>query len=334
MSTDFSMRQLLACLNISVFNPVMDSALEKVERIEEKQEAETESSFHTGIALAGMLSAAFLAFYGLRSVAFVAGATLFLVCSLALRKVKSDSIRFFLETYRLSGFFLLTKAIFEFSPLVMTVCLFFFFVCSLFSPTGQWQRIVSAVLFFGGVCFLYRDSVFWVLGTFSVLGTALSIFPLKNVYVRESGVVFAILPLFGLLAIDLLTVSGNVLPVQDEKMLVFPFTANLLLLLSGLWRDMETDEIFLAVIGIVILFIVGLTLSSGIQGSLVLFVIAFFSNSAVLGKIAAFASAGFLLIFFLSLPVSLLSAAIISAVAGLIFEVFRYRLGCFSGKDG
>lgn len=328
------MRQLLACLNISVFNPEMDSALKKVERIEEKQEAETKSPFHTGIALTGMLSAAFLAFYGLRSVAFVAGVTLFLVCSLALRKVKSDGIRFLLKTYHLSGFFLLTEAMFEFSPLVMTVCLFFFFVSGLFSPTGQWQRSILSVLFFGGICFLCRDSVVWVLGAFSVLGTVLSIFPLKNVYGREAGFAFEVLPLFGLLVMDFLTVSGSISPLQDEKMLVFPFTANLLLLLSGLWRDMETDELFLAVIGIIILFIVGLTLSPGIQGSLVLFVIAFFSNSAVLGKIAAFASAGFFLVFFLSLPVSLFSAAIISAVAGLIFEFFRHRLGRFAGKGG
>ena len=334
MSADFSMRQLLACLNISVFNPVMDPALQKVEQIEEKQEAETKNPFHTGVALAGMISAALLAFFGLRSAAFIAGTVLFSVCSLALRKAKSDGVRFLLMTYHLSGFFLLTEAVFKISPFAMTACLFVFFVRSLFYPVGQWQRIVLSVSFFGAVCFLCRDSVFWALGAFSVLGTALLIFPLKNVYGREAGFVFTVLPLSGMLLSGALTVSGGASPLQEENMLVFPFTVDFLLLLAGLWRDMETNEIFWAVVIMFALLVIGWGVSVGLQGSLVLFVIAFFSNSAVLGKIAAFTVAGFLLIFFLSLPVSLFSAAVAGIVSGLIFDFFRYRLGLFSGKDG
>ena len=324
------MRQLLACLNISVFDPVLGPALDKVCRIDEKQEKETGNPFHTPVALTGMLSAALLAFYGLSAFPLAAGAVLFTVCGLALRHATSDGLRYVLKTYFFSGFLLLMKALFVFSPAVMTGCLFVCFVRGLFRPTGRWQRVVLSVLFFGSVCYLSGNGVFWALGAFSVAGTALLVFPLKNVYGSQAGFVFTILSVAGLLAADLASATGAALPLYGEEWLVVSFTLDLLLLLSGLWRDMEANELFGAGVGIVVLLAVGLAFSAGIQGSFVLFVVAFFSNSVVLGKIAAFLFACFLMVFFLSLPVSLFSAAVACAFAGLIFEVFRYRLGRFS----
>ena len=332
MTADFSIRQLLACLNISVFNPVMDPALKKVCQIETKQEAESKSSFYTTASLTGMASASFLCFYGLRAYSFPAGAFLFAVCGFLLRKTTSDWARFFLRTYFFSGLLLLTEAMFSFSPVAMTLCLFFFLARSLFSPADRWARIILSVLFFSGVCFLYLGSLSVVVGVFSLLGTAGLLFPLKNVYGRESGIVFTVLPLLLILGDDVLSLLNGSPSLLQNWMILVVFAAELLLLFAGLWRDMEINELFLFVAGGIVLSVCGGFLSAGLQGCIVLFLIAFFIDSPVLGKIAAFLFSCFLTVFALSMTVSFFSAAMICAVTGVFFKAVRRHLRRIASK--
>ncbi|MBR1777680.1 MAG: hypothetical protein IJ752_03735 [Alphaproteobacteria bacterium] len=333
MSVEFSMRQLLACLNISVFDPAMEPALKKVCLTGTEQREEQKDPFCRLMPQIGMVVSALICFWGLRAYSLVAGAFLFLICGIALRKTASYSVRYFLRTYFLTGLLLLTKACFLFSPVAVIVLLFIFWGRSLFLPEGRWLRTVLSVLFFGYVSFLAGEYRTVFLGMFSIAGTAGLLLPLKNVYSREPSIIFAVFSLLLLLGNEVFFMLGFINPLQGSVVLSIVFAIELLLLFCCLRRDLETEEIFGSVIGILSLFLVGLCLSVGIEGSAALFLVSFFMDCPALGKIAAVLFACFLLVFLLSLSVSLLWAGIISLTAGLFFEGLRFQLKLLSSKE-
>ncbi|MBO4643256.1 MAG: hypothetical protein J5716_01465 [Alphaproteobacteria bacterium] len=333
MTTEFSIRQLLACLNVSVFDPVIEPALEKACLSEREQETGRGNPFYNMIALIGMIFAALLCFYGLRSYPFAAGVPLFVCCGAAMYKTKSYAVRFFLKTYFISSVLLLTEACFRMSPAIMTAALFIFLTASVLRPVGQGQRILLSLLFFFCVYFVFQKTPIAPLGIFFMLGTAGLLFPLKNTYGREPAFIFVFCPLVLILAGEILNVPDIVsLSRESWKMSAF-FASGFLILFVGLYRDLEINEIFRFLAGGVALLFCGVFLSAGIEGSLVLFLIAFFTNFEALKRVAVALFCFFFVFFILSLPISLSFAGIISLTAGVFFEVFRLRLRQLSPKE-
>ena len=313
MSVNFSVRQLLACLNVSVFDPVKEPALKKIGQTK----TETQTSFYNIPSLIIMMIIASVCFYGLRSYSFPAGSVLFIVCGLALQKSNSGAVRFFFRTYFFAGAFLLTQAVFWLSPVVMMALLFVLLVRSFFCPADVWQRIVLAVRFF----FLLQSLPIVPLALLSFLGTAGLLFPIKGMRNREAMYVFAVLPVLSLL-IEKMTGSLS----ADSWVWTGVFTSSFLLLIFRLYRDLEIGELSLFVIGALVLFFCGILLSVGIEGSIVLFLVAFFIDSAFLATAAILLFTSFLIVCFLSLPVSLVGAGIISLIAGCFFLLLRCRI--------
>ena len=333
MSTDISIRRLLACLNISVFDPAMEPALKKVCQAEEKLEADQRDPYRRIMPQAGMILCAFICFWGLRPYALIAGISLFLICGVALRKAKSRAVRYFFRTYFLTGLLLLTEICFSFSAAAVVFLLFVFLLRSLFSSSGYWQRSVLSVLFFGTACLAARGYQAVSLGLFSLAGTAGFLWPLKNVYSSETGVVFTVFPLVALLAGEALTLAGFPDLLPDSGILCAFFTAELLMLFCCLRRDLETEEIFKYIAGVFLLFLCGFFLSAGMEGCAALFLTAYFTDRSALGKTAAVLFPCFLAIFLLSLPVSLFSAGVISLGVCVLSEYARHQLKR-TGKGG
>lgn len=332
MASELSIRQLLACLDVSVFDPAMEPALKKAGDIEAEQEKENTDSFHTVPLLVVMAFAASLCFYGLKAYPFAAGLPLFVFCRMALQKTTSALKRFFLRTYFSCGFFLLIKGLFDISPVLTTALLFVFLVYSLFKPAGRWQKAVLSVSFFFCMSFLCRNILFLGMSLFSIAGTIAFLFPLKNTGGRITETVFTVFPLLLVLAGDILSVSTGMPRIQGEWMMALTLAVEALLPLFALWRDTEVNERFLFLTGAVALFLCGSFVSVGIEGCCVLFLIAFFINSAALAKTAMILIACFLATLVLSLPVSLFSAAVVCVVTGGAFEFLRYRSGRFAAK--
>lgn len=310
MSVDFSVRQLLACLNVSVFDPVNEPALKKI------GQTKTEKLTYSIPSLVMMIIIASVCFYGLRSYSFSAGSFLFAVCGLALQKTNSAVARFFFRTYFFAGALLLIHAIFSFSPVVMMTVLFVLMTRSFFCLSDAWQRIVLAALFF----VLFQNLPIVPLGLFSFLGTAGLLFPIRGTRNREAMYIFTVLPMLLLLAEK---VTGS---SADSFVWTGVFTANFLLLIVRLYRDLEIGEFFLFIAGAVALFLCGILLSAGIEGSIVLFLTAYFIDSTFLGNVAVLLFVGFLIVLFLSLPASLFGAGIVSVIAAIFFALLRYRL--------
>ena len=332
MASEFSIRQLLACLDVSVFDPAMEPALKKAGDIEAGQEKENADPFQAVPLLIVMACAVSLCFYGLKSHPFVAGVPLFVFCGMALQRTSSAVKRFFFRTYFLCGFFLLLKGMFDISPVSVTILLFSFLIYSLFQPVGRWQKAVLSVSFFFCMSFLCRNSFFGGMSLFFMAGTIGLLFPLKNIGGRITETVFTVFPLLSVLAGDILSVSAGVPHIRGEWIMALALAAEALLPLLILWRDTEINERFLFLTGAVALFLFGSFVSVGMEGCLVLFLIAFFINSAALANAAMILTACFLATLMLSLPVSLFSAAVVCVVTGGAIELLRCRLGRFAAK--
>ena len=333
MSIDFSMRQLLACLNVSVFDPTVEPALRKACAPEKDLETGQNNPFYNAVSLIGMLCASLLCFYGLRPYPFAVGMPLFIICGIAMYRTTSYTLRFFLKTYFISGAFLLTEACFRVFPASVTFLLFVLLMIGIFRPVGRWQRILISVLFFFSVCFIFHDRPIVPLALFFISGTAGLLFPLKNVYVREPAFIFAIFPLLLILIGEIFAVPEIVALSRESLKISVVFTSGLLLLFVGLYRDMEIEEFFKFCAGSVALFACGVFFSVGMEGSLALFLIAFFTNCTALGRIAVILFTCFFVLFFLSLPLSLFFAGTMSLAAGVVFELFRFWLRHLSVKE-
>ena len=82
--TDFSVRQALACLNVSIFDADVESVLEHARLNEIERQNEKRNPFHGVPSLFVQAFAAFVCFWGLRAFALPAGAFLTVVCAAGL----------------------------------------------------------------------------------------------------------------------------------------------------------------------------------------------------------------------------------------------------------
>ena len=333
MSSDFSLRQVLACLNISVFDPLVEPALKKACRIDAEQKAEKRAPFHNVFSLIVLQVAALICFAGLRPYALPAGIGLVFFCAIALKKATISSWAFFFRVYFLAGLFLLAEILFRSFSFAVPVILLMFLVRSAFVFKSRETRTLLAVWFFISVFALCRtESSFFPLvpaAVFSVVGVTGLLFPLKGLYWREPSVVFATLPLFVVLGYDiflLVTQTVFVLYPRGATVMAVAFTAEALMLICCLRKDLELGEIVLSCLAALALFLCAFLLSGGLAGTIVLFVTAYLTDARVMGRTAAVLFSCFLTVFFLSLPISLFSAGLICALSGAVFGWFYLRL--------
>ncbi len=334
MSTDFSLRQLLACLNISVFDPLVEPSLKKACQIDAEQKAEKKNPFHSVFSLIVLQIAALLCFYGFRSHSFSAGLFFVLFGGMFLYKTTSQGYHYFFKIYFLAGLLLWGEKLFLFSPFLVAVLLLFFLLRNLTNPKARDNRVLSALWFFGVVVwtvFLFYPEFFsWTLCFFSLLGVLGLLFPLKNIYFREASVIFSVMPLFLLLVSELFCLEQKTFFCsRNEFLIAFTFFAEFFLLFFCLRTDLETNETFSFLFADFLLFLTGLFLSNGLSGTITLFTIAFFTDARDLGRSAIILFSCFLLTFFLSLPLSFLTAGWVCSFSGLVFALFYIRLKRF-----
>lgn len=86
MPSEFSLRQVLACLNISVFDPLVEPALKKACRIDAEQKTAKRDPFHNIVSLVVLQAAALICFAGLRPYAVPAGVFWFFSAELPSEK--------------------------------------------------------------------------------------------------------------------------------------------------------------------------------------------------------------------------------------------------------
>lgn len=155
MPSDFSLRQVLACLNISVFDPLVEPALKKACQIDSEQKTAKRDPFHNVVSLIVMQVAALICFAGLRPYAVPAGVLLVLFGGVGAAKTGSAASRFFFKVYLLAGLFLLAETVFRFFPFAVPGIVLFFLLRGAFCPTGRETRALLAFWFFyfrcGGV---------------------------------------------------------------------------------------------------------------------------------------------------------------------------------------
>lgn len=335
MPSEFSLRQVLACLNISVFDPLVEPALKKACQIDAEQKTAKRDPFHNIVSLIVSQAAALICFAGLRPYAVFAGVFLVLFGGIGAGKAVSAGWRFFFKVYFWTGLFLLAETLFRFSPFAVPGILLFFLLRGAFCPKGRETRALLAFWFFVSAAAAFWTSgpvsLFLLAGFFSLAGAAGVLFPLKSLYWREPSVIFAVLPLFLILGYEAALLAGTVVPIpQSGFIMAAAFTAEALMLIFCLRGDLETGEIVLSCLVAAGLFSCALLLSGGLAGSAVLFLTAFFTDSRVMGRIAAVLFSCFLIVFFLSLPISLFAAGLVAALSGIVFGLFYLRLKRFA----
>lgn len=331
MPSDFSLRQTLACLNISVFDPLVEPALEQARRIDAEQKTAKNDPFRNVFSLFVLQAAALICFAGLRPYAVPAGVLLTLTGGLAVGKAGSPAWRFFFKVYFLAGLFLLAETVFRLFPFAVPAFLFLFLSRAVFRRKSREARTLLAFWLFVSVvaAVLPQGAVFLFLsaGLFSLTGVAGLLFPLKNLYWREPSMLFAVLPLFSALGYEAAALAGYVAPVAESGFIAAVlFTAEAFMLVFRLRKDLEAEETVLFSLISAGLFPCALLLSGGLAGSAVLFLTAFFTDSRAMGRIAAALFSCFLAVFFLSLPVSLSAAGTIAAFSGIVFGLLYLRL--------
>lgn len=337
MNDRFSIRQILACLNVSVFDPVLEPALMKACRSSMEREKERRVFLHYFLMVSGMCCAALVCFAGLLPHAFPAGAVLVAFCFLGTKySVKSPAVHFCFKTYLLSGFLLLAAAFFETAPFIVAFVSLALLLSYSFSPKNSDRKLIVAVLFFSltaGAFYRYNPlSVPYVLAGFSLLGFCNFIFPLKGLYWRRPSVFFLTVPVFLLLAARILEMCGAAVPGISVFPLSCVFSAELVMLTAFLWKDMETKECFYVGLSDAVLVLLAFLLSPGVAGAVLLLILSFLTDARLMGIFAVIMLAGFLIVLFLSLPMTFMTAGSASLGCAVLFGLFHYQLKRLSRK--
>lgn len=330
MSADFSLRQTLACLNISVFNPAVEPALKQACRIDAERKTAKKDPFHGLFALTVLQLASFICFTGLRPCAFWAGTVLTLLGMIAAAKTKNAALGKFAKVYFWAGLMLLGEKLFFLLPAAVPALILPALLSGMAKQSRREQRILGSfwlsVTVFAAAFRLAPAAVFPIAGLFSLIGAAGLLFPLKGVYSREPAIVFILSPLFLKLGLETAALTGFTIPAACGTVPAIAFTMQSVLLTLALRKDLESGEKALFWLSNAALFVFALTVSDGMAGAAVLLAVAYFTDARSLGRTAAALLIAFLTVFILNRTVSLSSAATLCAVAGLFSALLCKRL--------
>lgn len=337
MNERFSIRQILACLNVSVFDPVLEPALMKACRGSMERKKERRAFLHYFLMISGMCCAALVCFAGLLPYALPAGVVLTAFSLLGTKySVKNPAVHFCFKTYLLAGFLLLAAAFFETAPFVVAAVSLAVFLSYSFSPKNSDRKLIVAVLFFfltAGAFYRYSPvSVPYVLAGFSFLGFCNFIFPLKGLYWRRPSIFFLTVPVLLLLADRVAEMCGLAVPGISVLPLACVFSAELVMLAGFLWKDMEAKECFYVCLLDAALIFLAFFLAPGVTGAVLLLILSFFTDARSMGVFAVVMLAGFLIVLFLSLPMTFVTAGIACLGCAALFGLFYYKLKCLSRR--
>ncbi len=322
MPADFSLRQTLACLNVSVFNPAVEPALKQACRIDAERKTAKKDPFHGLFSLIVLQLAAFACFVGLRPYAVWAGTALTLAGLVAAAKTKNAAFHRFATVYLWAGLMLLGEKLFFLLPAAVPALIFPALLSGMAKQSRRERRILGsfwlAASVFAAAFRLAPAAVFPIAGLFSLIGAAGLLFPLKNVFDREPAIVFILSPLFLKLGLETAALTGWTPPVTSGCVSAAAFALQGVLLNLALRKDLESGEKALFWLSTAALFAFAALVSDGMAGAAVLLAVAYFTDARSLAKTAAALLIAFLAVFILNLPVSLSSAATLCAVAGLL----------------
>lgn len=322
MPADFSLRQTLACLNVSVFNPAVEPALKQACRIDAERKTAKKDPFHGLFSLIVLQLAAFACFVGLRPYAVWAGTALTLAGLVAAAKTKNAAFHRFATVYLWAGLMLLGEKLFFLLPAAVPVLILPVLSSGMTKPSRRERRILGsfwlAVTTFAAAFHLAPAAVFPIAGFFSLIGAAGLLFPLKNVFAREPATVFILSPLFLELGLETAALTGWTPPVSSVCVSAAAFALQGVLLTLALRKDLESGEKALFWLSTAALFAFAITVSDGMVGAAALLAVAYFTDARSLAKTAAVLLIAFTVVSILNLSVSLSSAATLCAAAGLL----------------
>lgn len=328
--TDLSVRQTLACLNVSIFDADVENVLERARQNEIERQKEKRNPFHGVPSLLIQAAAALVCFWGLRAFAWSAGAALTVVCGVGLARSRSLPARYLFGAYFGTGVLLLIKALFVLNPVLAVLPTGAMSAAACVKPVRRAQRIQAAALFFAvcvAACLPLGGGVSGaVLALFCVSGTVGLMFPAREIRWRETAVVFTAAPLFVWAGYDAAALSG-VLPrgIPDAAGAAVCL-AETALLLFALRKDAEAGEKAALALWGSGAAVAACFLGGGFALSASVFATAYFTGGRALGKVAAAAFLWFWGLFLLSLPCSFETAAGIGAACAAAFSGLSARL--------
>lgn len=338
MPADFSLRQALACLNVSVFNPAVEPALKQACRIDAECKTAKKDPFHGLFALIVLQLAAFTCFAGLRPCALWAGTVLTLAGLIAAAKTKNAAFNRFAKVYLWAGLMLLGEKLFSLLPAVVPALILPVLLSGMTKQSRRERRILGSfwltATVFAAAFHHAPAAVFPIAGLFSLIGAAGLLFPLKGFYDREPSIVFILSPLFLKLGLETSAMTGWTAPVPSGSVSAAAFAMQGVLLTLALCKDLESGEKALFWLSDAALFVFAALVSDGMAGAAALLAVAYFTDARSLAKTAAALFAAFLAVFILNRPASLSSAATFCAVAGLLSALlFRHLKRRFASKE-
>ena len=316
--TDFSVRQALACLNVSIFDADVENVLEHARLNEIERQNEKRNPFHGVPSLFVQALAAFVCFWGLRAFALPAGAFLTVVCAAGLARSRSLIARYVFGAYFGAGVLLLVKALFAFAPAFAVLASGALSAAACAEPVRRAQRIQAAALFFV-VCAIAvlpfgSGAAGIVLSIFCMSGTIGLMFPARQIRWRETAIFFTA-ALIGVLPHGIPNGAGAAVCLTETALLLF-----------ALRKDAEAGEKAALVLWGIAVSVAASVLGGGFALSAAVFATAYFTCGRALGKVAAAVFLWFWGLFLLSLPCSFETASVIGVVSGTAFFGLSLRL--------
>lgn len=333
MSSRLSVRQLLACMDVSVFKDETAFALERLEDRRSAGIEERRSLFENALLFVGMtgtfvsavLSCCGFDYWGWTGLGL---ALLFFELYSFIPVVWGRCLCW---AYFSAGAFLCASAISFEAPFAGMAAGFLFLFLSHKKTDDPLCRIFSTLL----CCLVFTESALasggnmpsYVIFALSFGGFILCAFPRFNVFSREAVYIFLTYPLAFLAGIDAAELGGG---LADVSLLwaSLCFSCEFLLLMWALRKETDRREKALCFSLVLLALVSSFAVSAGLVGAAALFCLAFLADSRGLGIFAAGSAAVFCGLYLLALTWDLREAAILSlSLFGILFLIqFRLKI--------
>lgn len=342
MSFSLSVRQLLACLDVSVFSDENALALEKLAK--ERETERHRAFFETVLLAAGMAGCIAATFSACRESAFAPWIGLGLLAAFFQMHNFVSVVwgRCLCWAYMTAGELLLIVSVFPETPLFATVLSGAVFFAANGKTRDVLCRLLSASVF---VC-TAAAACFPVFGTgalnvavpfLSFAGFIAYAFPSVKFPPRYAAGVFSGGALCLLAAVQACRTAGYMTEYSFEA-LPPAFFAEFLFLIWALRRETERREKALFFAAAFTALVCGYCASAGVAGASALFCAAFLADAKADARFAVVAGLVFCVLFVLNLPEDFNAAAsecfLIFAVLFALRLAFKARIGRKEGREG
>lgn len=333
MIKNLSVRQLLACLNVSVYADAVKPLLEKQGENHDlllKNEQPLFFVFLLNIGMWGIALMAFHAFHFFEQDLWI-GCVLVLLSSIGYFYNRSLLFSYFCWGYFLAGELLFLFALFQFSPAVTAFFALLFLLIGGRSERSPFRQVSTTLLFCFFLCkAFYQNSPETALDNVVILLSSIGfltfVLPVKYLYWRQASVLFLCIPLVLLLLCQMLSLTGIELCAYSSRTSLM-FCIEVFFLLIMLWKEMEYGERFFCLILSLLLLAIGYTVSPGLTGGAVVVFLAFFGDSKPLAFIGSGVMLAFFFVWLLTLPLSFGQAGWLLLLFSTVFFFLQQHLG-------